>query len=461
MEDEDPHFDKGHLLALISEMLDGDLSGSERDELNAILKASPEARAFYRSRMELHAALHLEASVQESPGARAPSAVPARRGFRRPIVAALAATVIAHLALAAILLWIERAPATFATLETIRAARWESSDHGITEGSRIGAGTIRLSEGLATLRFDSGLEVTLEGPTELRLVDALHCKLPAGIMEAKVPTSAHGFSVETPWVRIIDRGTRFSVAVDPAGGETRTWVYEGRVEVEHPATGKVVSLVEGQGNRATELDLGNPTEEAEQPSQRPADHRLDEEEGAGWTLLGSSKDAYIGSSEVHTSETLLLVKNGPPERRAFLGFDLAEIDPDQIVGAELRLHFAPTGFGMAAFVPDATFSVHGFSRPNLKWKSGGGSVGSLQSLGGKPRERLGSFVVPQGVQSGEFVVRGEALANFLRQHAGTEVTLTVVRDTAETDDNGLVHGFASRRHPTLPAPTLAIRMKAP
>jgi hypothetical protein len=72
--------------------------------------------------------------------------------------------------------------------------------------------------------------------------------------------------------------------------------------------------------------------------------------------------------------------------------------------------------------------------------------------------KLGSFVIEQGVQRGGFGIDGEKLTADLRDHADSEITLIVVRDTVETEDAGLVHGFASRRHPTLPAPTLSIRL---
>ena len=73
-------------------------------------------------------------------------------------------------------------------------------------------------------------------------------------------------------------------------------------------------------------------------------------------------------------------------------------------------------------------------------------------------DKLGSFVIKQGVQRGIFGIDGEKLTSFLRGHAGSVLTLVVVRDTAEIDDGGLVHGFASRRHPSLPAPTLSIQL---
>ena len=76
-------------------------------------------------------------------------------------------------------------------------------------------------------------------------------------------------------------------------------------------------------------------------------------------------------------------------------------------------------------------------------------------------KHLGSFTIPQGVQRGRFRIRTELLTDFLANHASNVITLQVVRDTKEIEDSGLVHGFASRRHPILPAPTLAIRYSLP
>ena len=52
--------DQEPLLKLIAEVLDGNVDDDRREALNTILKASPEARRFYREHMELHAALHLD-----------------------------------------------------------------------------------------------------------------------------------------------------------------------------------------------------------------------------------------------------------------------------------------------------------------------------------------------------------------------------------------------------------------
>jgi hypothetical protein len=121
----------------------------------------------------------------------------------------------------------------------------------------------------------------------------------------------------------------------------------------------------------------------------------------------------------------------------------------------LLLHFAPTGWGLASHLPDAEFSVFGLVGNVPEWDE---SI-LYGEFPGKPNAiHLGSFTVPQGVQKGRFQIRSEALAQFLRQHSGSEISLKVVRDTQATEGGDLVHGFASRRHPFLPAPTLAIRL---
>jgi len=147
--------------------------------------------------------------------------------------------------------------------------------------------------------------------------------------------------------------------------------------------------------------------------------------------------------------------NKNTDRVSYLGFDLANLGSTKIEDAELLLHFAPTGWGLASHLPDAEFSVFGLVGNVPEWDE---SI-LYGEFPGKPNAiHLGSFTVPQGVQKGRFQIRSEALAQFLRQHSGSEISLKVVRDTQSTEGGDLVHGFASRRHPFLPAPTLAIRL---
>ena len=187
--------------------------------------------------------------------------------------------------------------------------------------------------------------------------------------------------------------------------------------------------------------------------------------------MGSTKDAYTGRVKGHESEALLYVKNGclshKTHRKAYLGFDLGDIDPKRIADAKLSLHFAPTGWGLASYVPDAAFSVYGLRSHNVEWRedllNNENAPANVMVEGAglmvDEVQKLGSFVIEQGVQQGGFGIGGDKLAAYLRDHTGSAITLIVVRDTIETEDGGLVHGFASRRHPSLPAPTLSIHLK--
>ncbi len=468
-----PDFDKTQLLELIAEVLDGSLDDAGREALNGLLRTSSEARRFFSEHMALHARLHLDYTSCEVaeflPGLK-PTPRPSRFS-RFSNLRLVALTAAACIALLASLFW-PRQPEIrgFATLESSSAARWDGSDLPTEDGTRLGKGTLHLAEGLVTLRFDSGAQVSLEAPVELTLMDEMNFFLHNGIAVSEVPKSAIGFRISTPFANVVDCGTRFSVSVDSATGRTETHVHKGLVKVEHPASGAVVSLQAGQMNLADKNSLGEArewnVESSRSGSVGPAVR------GPGWTLLETVKDAYIGDATdkgvmVPRSETLLLVKGSKRlhvERKAYLGFDLVGKDLKSIEDAELTLHFAPTGLGLASDVPDATFTVYGllvdepWEEKSIKVGNAPATTKSATLENNKIRE-LGKFFVEQGVQQGQFGIQGEALAAFLREHASSKVTLIVVRDTVETQQTGLVHGFASHRHPSLPAPTLAIRTK--
>ena len=70
--------------------------------------------------------------------------------------------------------------------------------------------------------------------------------------------------------------------------------------------------------------------------------------------------------------------------------------------------------------------------------------------------RLGSFVMEQGVTTGVRTVGGTALVDFLNRDTNGRVTFILVRDTPGSGRSDLVHGFATKRHPYLPPPTLKV-----
>lgn len=444
----------------LDRLLDGDPSDEDRVQIQASLESDPEAIDWLADRALLHA--NLRRTMQRR-GTETRTQTQPQPSPRRPVVAwsrshswmAVAAMVVV---LAGIVFLLRPTSGqAFATLEETRSALWESGELPTADGSRLGRGTLRLVEGLATLRFDSGAEVILEAPANLTLVDAMNCELSKGTAVSDIPDSAHGFRIKTPSADVVDHGTRFAVSVHESTGETHTQVMEGLVQVEYAASEKAVELKTGQRNTVAGEHLGVATDGIDQePRTVPV---LPLNYGPGWTLLPTVKDAYTGRVRSHESEILLYLKNTHvnenTDRVSYLGFDLANLGSTKIEDAELLLHFAPTGWGLASHLPDAEFSVFGLVGNVPEWDE---SI-LYGEFPGKPNAiHLGSFTVPQGVQKGRFQIRSEALAQFLRQHSGSEISLKVVRDTQATEGGDLVHGFASRRHPFLPAPTLAIRL---
>jgi len=458
-----------------------DLAGAKK--LSDHLSENAEARKLYLEMTDLHASL----AVDESMWFKQPEWVEEEEtetatSFRSYIPWALAASVVFLLSL--FLFPKPKEDPTFALIKDSYSATWEGGDLSTEQGSRLRDGTLRLSEGLVTLLFDSGAEVTLEAPVSLKLIDSMQCELINGTAVTYAPESALGFRIITPEADVVDYGTRFSVTVFEETGETHTRVMEGKVRVEYTRTGEIVALSAGERHTVKGNGFAIPPAETFRELGTIPDKPL--QHGPEWTFFESSKDAFVGrrpnhlfvtddkevvdllkdsyASDVHNhnSKVLLLVKNaisqGPMNRQAYVSFDLSEIDRTQIEEADLLLQFAPSGWGLASHLPDCTFNVYGLAGDVPDWDESGIHD---QFPGNQENVYLGSFVLAKGVQKGRFGVRTEDLTNFLKTRTHSQVTFMVMRETKETEDGGLVHGFASRRHPTLPAPTLAIRLKAP
>jgi hypothetical protein len=84
-----------------------------------------------------------------------------------------------------------------ATLVQAENCKWAGSDLPTAVNSRLGAGTLALVEGIATLEFKNGAKVTIEAPAKLQIFNAMHCRLIEGSLTAEVPEPAHGFTVDT------------------------------------------------------------------------------------------------------------------------------------------------------------------------------------------------------------------------------------------------------------------------
>jgi len=426
---------------------------------NAELRAAYVEHQWLRSSLRAQRETLLEVLQEPAPG----------KVVRRWPVAVWAAAVAACVTLA-LSIWTFGRGTIFhrpvATLVQAENCKWAGSELPTAVNSKLSAGTLSLVEGIATLQFQSGATVTIEAPTKLLIRDAMHCRLIEGTVTAEVPVPAHGFTIDTPDLKVVDLGTRFGVTASSTGN-SQVRVFQGEVEVGGQNR-ELQRLTEGKGMN---VSSGNTA-----AGQEPI-HGQQLQEAGGWTSIptsfGRGKDGYVRRSDVGGpmgTSPLLIVKHTDleagrkNERRAIVTFDVSQIPTANVGEAQILLDPVPSGFGFSALVPDSRFAIYGITDESLdtwdekemRWAA----LPGCTDEGPNPNQtqRLAEFWIPRGGTGGPITVRGDALADFIRRHPNDLVTFLIVRETGETDSNGLAHGFASREHPTARPPTLRIKL---
>lgn len=241
---------------LISGYLDESLNEDEQRELSEWIKADTVNAKHFAKAVMLHDRLQCEVKAQAEAEEEETKIVPIRFSGVGTRVLQLAAAMVLILA---ILYWptgpknqVVEAPVEppgFATLAHALGAEFESGSN-LATGQRLGAQTISLKSGLVRLQFDTGVEVTLQGPAEYELFQADRTKLTSGLLTANVPPGAEGFRVDTPTAEVTDLGTSFGVRLD-ANGASHVSVFDGKVEIEEPESGEKKLLKEGEAARVT------------------------------------------------------------------------------------------------------------------------------------------------------------------------------------------------------------------
>ncbi len=128
-------------------------------------------------------------------------------------------------------------------------AQWSVNGIYPTVMTRLYPGKMELTGGFAQITLNNGTTVLLQAPAIFELRDSdRSLYLESGRLTASVPTQAIGFTVETPYARIIDHGTEFGVFVRE-GSSVGTHVFDGKVMVssKDPSGEQMVSwLTRGQ-----------------------------------------------------------------------------------------------------------------------------------------------------------------------------------------------------------------------
>ena len=274
----DPSADN-RIIPLIDALLQETITADQHAELEEILKTDAETRQLYIDYLQVHSGLSSWATeIRESDQwVPHPAPLPSRtrsttsRYLLLLISSVVAATLLLSLAYYAG--WnkrgdrgpqiVESQPDTdspenrepqtdhIALLTQAVGVEWETP-RDLQIGAGLPAGWLKLKQGTIQVEMISGASVLIEGPAAFELISPLKAFCQYGKVRASVPEQAHGFTVETSGLNVVDLGTEFTLALDQTGNG-RVQVIDGEVEL-HAAdrlaeTAPLQSLKTGEGVR--------------------------------------------------------------------------------------------------------------------------------------------------------------------------------------------------------------------
>ena len=237
---------KADLAALTAEYLDGTLSSTQMQQLNALLLTDAEARREFAEILNVDSALAALAADWVPEQTTMKRATPTRWTTHAPRWIAAAAACLSLLLGA---WWWQETQHAFATVG--KAA-------GVVElvdGARLRDESYHIHAGSVSLVTARGARIVIEAPAEFRFESAQRLHMKRGRLAADVPPAAKGFTVITPSGDAVDLGTRFGVDV-PSGGAAEVHVFQGEVITKASGAQANQSL---RGGDAVSFDQGAST----------------------------------------------------------------------------------------------------------------------------------------------------------------------------------------------------------
>ncbi len=489
-------YDSRELHDLDEHLIEESLTADQFDRLKEILKSDQAALEAHVDYLFNHAALSLVAEedakqvadtqlVEAIASLEQAVAMPCvyrlekkpKRLGRLLMVPAVAVFLCLSATLAALsLTGFFRGPAEFVTIAETTNCLWNDSSVITSPGTRIGACVLNLEKGIALLRFDNGVLVSLEGPCVFEIKNNKYTILHSGGLVATVETKeGNGFVVDTPHAAIKDFGTKFGVQTSQKK-QTSVFVIEGNVEVAPKDALDAIPLEKGQS-----IAIEAPGDIQAVESEPVSSSQIEAVQFS--SASGQGNEAWVVNKS-HTIETALtqfpggvtdaymLVKlskeeDAKSDRKALFRIDLDSFDrKDDILGATIHLAYGPTGIGYATYISDATFTIYGlieetgdmWQETNLDWEQlpGNDKRNEMLPTHWKP---LGNFTIRRGNPSGAIQIKSDALCQFIRNDTNNLLSFAIVCDTPAEETFGLVFGFANRNHGTLSPPRLNITLK--
>lgn len=435
----------------------GQINDEEFLELESALNSTSKARQLFHRACRVDSSLRGVAEAGQS-GPEAGVGEKVVTLHRRPLIGKLAA-IAAVLVLSAITITIAAQKRIVATIISSEDAAWESSLPTV-EGSSLAKGSLRLADGIATVRFDSGVELTLEAPTRLFLKGERR----ASVVYGTVLVNAGGtdeFLLETEFGQVAVTDGEFVAKIGKKGRSDRFEVVSGKMVVSHDASRDALKLEVGQmavlskqGIESSEIDdLPEPAE------QFAKGVRLRSEDRTA-TFIRNNKPYKWTRPEMLTMKKS---RSGHGfDQYAVVGFNLESIDPENIDDVVLRLNFVPSGKGLVSRLPkQIRFSVYGLVNTEKRDWAGTDLWEDAPSV--KDGRLVGSFEMSRSQLSGGVAISNEDMSRFVASNTGGSVSYIVVCDSFSKEGPGqsYTHAFASNSHPESVGPVLEVFLKEP
>ncbi|MCH7226971.1 LamG-like jellyroll fold domain-containing protein [Haloferula sp. A504] len=229
---------------LIHDLEDGVIATADRERLMELMRSDGAIRRRYMEQLQLSALIQQSAETRAELGTMPISSETLQREKRRSVVLSLsyAAAAVVALGLGMLLYQVSQPdPSSTVVLDSSSDASFAIVQGNEDDGGQLGPGDqVTLQRGLLRLRFPSGVEALIEGPSQIELISASTVRMDAGMGWFRVPEEGRGFTVRTELGRIVDLGTEFGIRF-ARGDQLEVHVQTGRVEVlpSVPGAGKV------------------------------------------------------------------------------------------------------------------------------------------------------------------------------------------------------------------------------
>jgi len=253
------------LLGLVHEV---GLEDSQAAELEEILTNDPESLAYYIEAIDLISMLHRKQGIVVDkpfsiPSTPQPTAIPKHYSWW---AAAISASLVIgaligptwHAAKGsskkegAIAIPTNRVYREIATLSFATGCRWATDEESRYEGQRLNSETLRLESGVVVIHFDCDVQLVLEGPAQLQLVSVDRAVLGYGNVVFSSDSDIDSFTLETPFSKILDKGTEYGLSVDRSGKVSEVHVFDGQV-IWKPSEQKSID----SNRQLIQIDAGN------------------------------------------------------------------------------------------------------------------------------------------------------------------------------------------------------------